>query len=47
MEDFDAALADLIALGATLYRGPIALEFNRRMCKLKDPFGNIIGLRGP
>lgn len=47
VENFDVALADLIALGATLYRGPMALEFGRRMCKLKDPFGNIIGLRGP
>ena len=47
VENFDEALNHLIALGATLYRGPGKLEHGRRMCKLKDPFGNLIGLRGP
>lgn len=46
VENFDAALAHLIDLGATLYRGPLEIEGGRRMCKLKDPFGNLIGLRG-
>jgi uncharacterized glyoxalase superfamily protein PhnB len=46
VENFDNAMKHLIALGATLYRGPGKLEYGRRMCKLKDPFGNLIGLRG-
>ena len=46
VENFDEAMKHLIALGATLYRGPGKLEQRRRMCKLKDPFGNLIGLRG-
>lgn len=46
VESFDEALEHLIRLGATLYRGPGELEHGRRMCKLKDPFGNLIGLRG-
>lgn len=46
VENFDEAINHLIALGATLYRGPGELEYGRRMCKLKDPFGNLIGLRG-
>ena len=33
-------------LGAHLYRGPLDKENNEAMCQLKDPFGNLIGLRG-
>ena len=47
VENFDNSLSHLIALGAILYRGPLTLEYGRRMCKLKDPFGNLIGIRGP
>jgi uncharacterized protein len=46
VESFDEALEHLIELGATLYRGPATIENGRRMCKLKDPFGNLLGLRG-
>ena len=46
VENFDDALKHFIGLGAILYRGPGKLEYGRRMCKLKDPFGNLIGLRG-
>ena len=46
VESFDDAIKHLIALGATLYRGPRELEYGKRMCKLRDPFGNLIGLRG-
>ena len=35
-----------LCLGATLYRGPIAIENELFMCQVKDPFGNLIGLRG-
>ncbi len=47
VESFDRALQHLTSLGATLYRGPMNIENGWRMCKLKDPFGNLLGLRGP
>lgn len=47
VEDFDEAFNHLTRLGATLFRGPGKIENGWRMCKLKDPFGNLIGLRGP
>jgi ribosomal protein S18 acetylase RimI-like enzyme len=43
----DAALAHLERLGATLYRGPMAIENGEAMCQVRDPWGNCIGLRGP
>jgi len=46
VENFDDAFKHLINLGAKLYRGPMHIENGRRMCKLKDPFGNLLGLRG-
>lgn len=46
VEDFDAALAHFQALGATLYRGPLAIQDGLRMCQVRDPWGNCIGLRG-
>jgi GNAT superfamily N-acetyltransferase/predicted enzyme related to lactoylglutathione lyase len=45
--DFDLTFNHFVSLGATLYRGPMNIEGGRRMCKLKDPFGNLLGLRGP
>lgn len=36
-----------VQLGAKLYRGPMKIENGLRMCQLIDPFGNLIGLRGP
>lgn len=47
VENFDEAIAHLQSLGAVLYRGPMKIESGWRMCKLKDPYGNLIGLRGP
>ncbi len=47
VESFDEAFKHLTDLGATLYRGPMKIEAGFRMCKLKDPFGNLLGLRGP
>jgi uncharacterized glyoxalase superfamily protein PhnB len=46
VESFDEAFRHLTEVGATLYRGPATIENGRRMCKLKDPFGNLLGLRG-
>lgn len=44
--DFDQALAHFQAVGATLYRGPGEIEDGKRMCQVRDPWGNCIGLRG-
>ncbi|NUN65940.1 glyoxalase [Pseudanabaena biceps] len=44
--DFDAVVARAIALGATIYRGPLDREDGYFMCQLKDPFGNLIGIFG-
>ena len=44
-EDFDNRLSFLQGLGATLYRGPKVIEHRVRMCQLKDPFGNLMGIR--
>lgn len=46
-EDFPARLAEWQALGATLYRGPMAIEGGQRMAQVRDPWGNLLGLRGP
>lgn len=34
------------SLGATIYRGPLAIENDELMCQIKDPFDNLFGLRG-
>lgn len=44
---FNAALAQMTNIGATLYRGPMDIEDGMRMCQVQDPWGNCIGLRGP
>ena len=44
---FAAALRELLALGAVLYRGPMHIEHGQSMCQVRDPWGNCIGLRGP
>lgn len=31
---------------AALYRGPIGIEAGQRMCQVRDPWDNCIGLRG-
>jgi predicted enzyme related to lactoylglutathione lyase len=45
--DFDVALKHLQGVGAVLYRGPMEIENGQRMCQVRDPWGNCIGLRGP
>ncbi|EAR08895.1 VOC family protein [Reinekea blandensis] len=34
-------------LGSVVYRGPMKIESDLWMCQVTDPFGNLIGLRGP
>lgn len=46
-EDLDARLDYLRSVGAALYRGPLEIEGDMAMCQVKDPFGNLIGIRGP
>jgi predicted enzyme related to lactoylglutathione lyase len=45
-----AALAEAIgrfeAAGATLYRGPLAIESGQGISQIADPFGNLFGLIG-
>lgn len=43
--DFDGRLKYLLDLGAELYRGPREIAGGLRMCQVKDPFGNPIGIR--
>jgi len=45
--DLPAALDHARALGAPLYRGPMAIEDGLQMVQVRDPWGNCIGLRGP
>ena len=47
VESFAQALAHFEAIGAQLYRGPLAIEAGESMCQVRDPWGNCIGLRGP
>ena len=46
VEDLALGIDRLQQLGAVLYRGPIAIENGLGMCQFKEPFGNLIGLRG-
>lgn len=45
-DDFDARRAHLESIGAILYRGPLEIEDGLVMCQFKDPFGNLLGVRG-
>jgi uncharacterized protein len=44
---FQTALNHFLNVGATLYRGPLAIEGDQSICQVLDPWGNSIGLRGP
>ncbi len=43
--EFDERLAYLLSIGATLFRGPMEIEGNVRICQVMDPFGNAFGIR--
>lgn len=47
VSDLAQTLSHFERLGAHLYRGPMAIENRISMCQVEDPFGNLIGLRGP
>jgi predicted enzyme related to lactoylglutathione lyase len=43
--DLEGQIARLRELGAVLYRGPLDLAGGDRICQMRDPWGNCIGLR--
>ncbi len=47
VEDLMEAIEHFRQLGAEVYRGPIKIENGLGICQVADPFGNLIGLRGP
>lgn len=46
VENFDVSLEHFLSIGARLYRGPIDIENQTKMCQVLDPWGNCLGLRG-
>ncbi|HEX7255787.1 MAG TPA: VOC family protein [Gaiellaceae bacterium] len=47
VESVSSTRAQLLGRGATPHRGPLAVDRDRSICQLKDPFGNVFGLDGP
>jgi predicted enzyme related to lactoylglutathione lyase len=46
-DDFEARAARLKSIGAICYRGPMEIEGGWVIGQFRDPFGNLLGLRGP
>jgi predicted enzyme related to lactoylglutathione lyase len=46
VQDMDHRVQHLLACGAVLYRGPMNIELGLRMCQVRHPWGNCIGIRG-
>lgn len=46
VEDFSSFVARAEAMGANIYRGPMAIDGRRQMAQMTDPFGNVFGVRG-
>lgn len=47
VEDLETEILRFKELGSLVHRGPMSIEFGLGMCQVTDPFGNLIGLRGP
>ncbi|MBC7742314.1 MAG: glyoxalase/bleomycin resistance/dioxygenase family protein, partial [Bdellovibrionaceae bacterium] len=47
VSDFDSTVKHFKNHGAELFRGPIQIPTAERICQIKDPFGNVIGIVGP
>ena len=45
VEDLPQTVQRLEKMGAILYRGPMAIDGGDRICQVRDPWGNCIGLR--
>ena len=43
VEDLDTALEIVITAGATLHRGPLDIDHERRIAQVKDPYGTVFG----
>ncbi|MGX7678874.1 VOC family protein [Jatrophihabitans sp. DSM 45814] len=45
VDDVDEVVAQFVARGAIAHRGPKTIFTGERLCQLKDPFGNLFGVR--
>ncbi|CCH88983.1 putative Glyoxalase/bleomycin resistance protein/dioxygenase [Modestobacter italicus] len=45
VEDVDALVAEWVRHGAVAHRGPKTIMTGERLCQLRDPFGNLLGVR--
>ncbi len=45
-DNFQKRLDFLVALSATLYRSPVDIKRGKKMCHVRDLWGNYIGLKG-
>ncbi|TYP88992.1 VOC family protein [Blastococcus xanthinilyticus] len=45
VEDVDRVAEEWIGQGAAVHRGPTTVGTGERLCQLRDPFGNLIGVR--
>jgi uncharacterized glyoxalase superfamily protein PhnB len=45
VEDVDAVAAECVRRGAVAHRGPKTIFTGERLCQLRDPFGNLLGIR--
>lgn len=43
-DSFDLDIKRALQLGGSLWRGPLEFEPGKRICQLRDPFGNVFGL---
>lgn len=46
VDSLDPAIERFADNGAAIYRGPLRIEDGRRLCQLRDPYGNVLGLVG-
>jgi predicted enzyme related to lactoylglutathione lyase len=45
VSDVDATVAECVGRGAVAHRGPVTIFTGERLCQLRDPFGNLLGIR--
>lgn len=48
VQDLDALMTKVQALGGSIYRGPLRVEeVQRTIVQIRDPFGNVMGFEEP
>ena len=47
VKDLKTEIERFLLLGSEDYLGPIKIENGLGMCHITDPFGNLLGLKGP